>query len=72
MGDFNKSITALSDWARINGLSSMSSHLTTSKAGKQFATFNGTSTVKPSFIDHIFLQTGTAFSLTSVGGRSRP
>ncbi len=37
-----------------------------------FASFNGTTTVKPSLIDHIFLQERTPFSLTSIGGLMNP
>jgi hypothetical protein len=33
-----------------------------------FASFNGTSTTKPSLIDHIFLQAHPSFKLTSIGG----
>jgi hypothetical protein len=68
MGDFNKSETALKNWAEINGLYSMSRHLSTAKCGEAFASFNGTTTVKPSHIDHIYLQRGTPFALTSIGG----
>lgn len=56
MGDFNMSIAALSDWSIINRLISMSRELSTAKPGSYFASFNGTSSVKPSHIEHIFLQ----------------
>jgi hypothetical protein len=48
MGDFNMSIAAL--------FISMSRELSTAKPGSYFASFNGTSSVKPSHIEHIFLQ----------------
>jgi hypothetical protein len=72
MGDFNRSYATLSDWAAINGLSSMSRQLAASKPGCPFATFNGTSTVKSSLIDHIFLQRDSPFFLNSVGGLMHP
>jgi hypothetical protein len=61
MGDFNRSAASLSEWGSINGMSSWSVPLAKSKIGSTFATFNGTSTVKPSHIDHIFLQQDTQF-----------
>jgi endonuclease/exonuclease/phosphatase family metal-dependent hydrolase len=59
MGDFNKSDAALKSWADINGLYSLSRKLAMAKNGEPFASFNGTSTVKPSHIDHIYLQQNT-------------
>ena len=72
MGDFNRTNTTLSDWASVNGLSCLSRKLETSKPGFPFATFNGTSTVKASLIDHLFLQKDTSFSITSIGGLMHP
>lgn len=72
MGDFNNLASTLSKWASINGLYSLSSDLSNSKPGHPFATFNGTSTVKPSHIDHIFLQQDTMFHLNFIGGLMHP
>jgi hypothetical protein len=72
MGDFNKSDAALKSWADINGLYSLSRKLATAKNGEPFASFNGTSTVKPSHIDHIYLQQNAPFTLTSIGGLMNP
>jgi hypothetical protein len=42
------------------------------KNGSTFASFNGTSTTKPSLIDHILLQANSPFQLTSIGGTMHP
>ncbi len=68
MGDFNRLAASLDEWSKINGLSSWSVPLAKSKLGSTFATFNGTSTVKPSHIDHIFLQQDAQFEINSAGG----
>jgi hypothetical protein len=66
MGDFNKSYHSLAEWAAVNNMSSLSRELHMARPGNNFASFNGTTTVKPSLIDHIFLQDGTALTLHSV------
>ncbi len=72
MGDFNRSTASLASWAAINDMSSLSPQLATAGPGHGFASFNGTSSVKPSLIDRIFLQRKTSFALTSVGGLMNP
>jgi hypothetical protein len=42
------------------------------RPGDNFASFNGTTAVKPSLIDHIFLQDTTLLTLNSVGGSMHP
>jgi hypothetical protein len=71
-GDFNKSYASLTSWAAINTLTSLSRDLYLARQGDNFASFNGTTTVKPSLIDHIFLQDGTPFTLNSAGGLMHP
>lgn len=59
LGDFNKSDVTLKNWADINGVYSLSRKLANVKCDEAFASFNGTGTVKPCHIDHIFLQRDT-------------
>ena len=73
MGDFNKSIEALATWEQENDMYSMSTELAMAMTcGYRFASFNGTSTVKPSHIDHIFIQRGSRIRPNSVGGTTQP
>jgi hypothetical protein len=72
MGDFNKSYHSLREWAAVNDLYSLSRNLFEARPGDNFASFNGTTTVKPSLIDHIFLQERTPFTLNSAGGLMHP
>lgn len=72
MSDFNKSLHQLQNWTVKTDLGSLGEQLLFSKIGSTFASFNGTSTTKPSLIDHIFLQTHKDFQLTSTGGTMHP
>ncbi len=73
MGDFNKSLSALNQWAALNSLDSLSDKLRQPKPdGISYSSFNGSSASRPSLIDHIFLQTHEQFDLTSVGGTMHP
>lgn len=72
MGDFNKSYASLASWAAVNYLTSLSRDLYMARPGDNFTSFNGTTTVKPSLIDHVFLQDGTSLTLNSVGGLMHP
>lgn len=56
----------------VNSISSWSHKLTSAKVGSKFGLFNGTSTVNPSYIDHIFLQQDTAFCVTSIWSLMNP
>ncbi len=72
MGDFNKSLHQLQDWTVTTDLDALGDELLSSKTGSTFASFNGTSTTKPSLIDHIFLQAHKDFQLTSISGTMHP
>jgi hypothetical protein len=72
MGDFNKSLSKMEDWKTTTHFDSLGEELLHAKTGSTFASFNGTSTTKPSLIDHIFLQEHSPFQLTSIGGTMHP
>jgi hypothetical protein len=72
MGDFNKPLSRLHDWATTTNFESLGDELLHAKTGSTFASFNGTSTTKPSLIDHIFVQSHSPFQLTSIGGTMHP
>ena len=72
MGDFNKPLRKMRDWMSTTDFGCLSEELLHAKTGSTFSSFNGTSTTKPSLIDHIFLQNNSSFQLTSIGGTMHP
>ncbi len=72
MGDFNKPLCKMQDWLDTTNFDSLGEELIHAKNGSTFASFNGTSTTKPSLIDHILLQSNSPFQLTSIGGTMHP
>jgi hypothetical protein len=73
MGDFNRPLARMTSWASKHSMDSLGSHLSTARRnGQHFGSFNGTSRVKQSLIDHILLRKSDDFKLTSIGGTMHP